>query len=344
MLKFWKLKKPAIILLILLIVCLIFWIKKCNLPVYGYYCQQEGELPSSFRSSFLHSSALKGSAFFWYQCLDDGEIIDSEETDLDMLRYLQSKGVETYAVVHNLSGGQFDRSVVEEILTSGLVSTKLISNIIRIVVEQGFTGVNLDLENIPPELRDSLSDFVARLKKKLERENKRLLIALPAKLKDDLHNQWSGAFDYRALARAADRLVLMAYEQHGAATGPGPIASLSWVEKVIKYSLEQIPAEKLILGIPVYGFLWASNNSPPQYLSYSQVKKISKKQGTKLKWDSFSKVPYLTYEDEDVVYSAWFENKKSFSYKLKLAKKYNLGGIALWRLGLEDPSLWDHLR
>jgi spore germination protein len=339
------LKKLVLIVLIILIIFVVFLVKKNSPPIYGYYCQREGELPSSFRSTFLHSSTLKGVAFFWYQCGEDGTVASAEETDLDMLKYLQSKGIETYAVVHNLHQGQFNRRIAERILTDEKIADQLIDNIVKTVAEQGYSGVNLDLENISPELRDNLSDFSARLKSKLQGENKMLFIAVPAKQWDDKNNQWSGAFDYRALARYADQLILMAYEEHGLTSGPGSIASLPWVEQVVRYALSQCSADKIILGIPVYGFLWSNRKDGlPQYLSYGQLKKLAKQKQVSIQWDGVLKTPYFTYQEGGLLFSAWFENKKSFSSKLKLAKKYKLGGIALWRLGMEDPDIWNKLK
>ncbi|HHV71808.1 MAG TPA: glycosyl hydrolase family 18 [Clostridia bacterium] len=328
------------------IIILVLWVftPRNKLAFYGYYCEEEGELASSFSSAFLHASVLQGVAFFWYQCLENGEIAVQGEVDLDMLKYLQAKGLKSYAVFHNLQEGQFNSAAVEKILKDDSVSEKLIANMVKIVLEQNFTGVNLDLENIPPELRNDLSDFVARLKSQLQAHGRQLSIAVPAKEEDDLNSRWSGAFDYAALAKQADYLVIMAYEEHGFTTVPGPIASLPWVEEVIKYSLSQVPKEKLVLGIPVYGFLWNSENKPPRYFSYSQLKKIAKEQGVKSQWDNIAKAPYFSYNEGKTTYWSWYEDKRSFSYKLGLARKYGLAGVAIWRLGMEDPNIWDRIK
>lgn len=126
--------------------------------------------------------------------------------------------------------------------------------------------------------------------------------------------------------------------------GPGPIASDRWVRDVVKYSVKNISPEKILLGIAGYGFDWEAGQRSPRYLSYVQAMDIAASRGVSVKWDNVGKVPYFNYwNDKGLEHQVWFENASSLSHKLDTVDEYKLGGIAIWRLGLEDPEMWNVL-
>src|SRR5690606_33046625 len=158
--------------------------------------------------------------------------------------------------------------------------------------------------------RNNLTAFVERAAKRMREAGLEVSIAVPSKTWDDPHNGWSGAFDYRRIGEAVDRVILMTYDEHGFVSGPGPIASSPWVENVVKYAVSQIPAEKVFVGLAGYGFDWPTHGSAaPRYISYRQAIEQSRRLGVSPKWDNRSNTPHYTYWDQhgnrrDV----WFED------------------------------------
>jgi spore germination protein len=117
---------------------------------------------------------------------------------------------------------------------------------------------------------------------------------------------------------------------------------LPWVEKVINYTLKSFHPKKVLLGIAAYGYDWSWGKG--KALQYNGIQNLIKSNKVAPKWHSVYKVPYFTYKSWGVTHQVWYENSYSTSYKADLVKKYGLKGVAVWRLGYEDPNIWSILR
>ncbi|WP_255361604.1 MULTISPECIES: glycosyl hydrolase family 18 protein [unclassified Candidatus Frackibacter] len=159
-----------------------------------------------------------------------------------------------------------------------------------------------------------------------------------------MSSNWSGAFDYQTVGNYADQVIIMGYDYHWCGGSPGPIAPIYWLEDVIKYSLLEIPKEKLILGLPTYGYDWElESNNFAQALSYSEIMKLLSKYDVDYYWDEEAATSYFKYQSVEEEHIVWFENLKSIKKKLDLIRKYELGGVVFWRLGLEDERIWTEI-
>jgi len=194
-----------------------------------------------------------------------------------------------------------------------------------------YDGVQIDFEAIPD---DSCSDYLSFLKElKTRIGEKTLSVAVPAR-----EQYAADAYNYEALSAIADRIIVMAYDEHWNKSAPGPIASAGFCEKVIAYASAHIPKEKLVMGIPLYGRLWKR----PRYsreISYAEVKAIEKQIRTIEKKD-LSGYPRLEWgkKRKNILY---FENSETITRKISLYGKYNVQGYAFWRLGEEPFDLWN---
>ena len=112
-----------------------------------------------------------------------------------------------------------------------------------------YTGIQIDFEDINPEDRDNYSSFISDVKKAIGA--KTLSVALPAKT-----STVKGAYDFSAIGSIADRIIIMAYDEHWGGNGPGPVASIAWCEKVAAYAKATVPNDRLVMGIPFYGRSW----------------------------------------------------------------------------------------
>ena len=127
-------------------------------------------------------------------------------------------------------------------------------------------GVHFHLVDIPPNLRDELTAFVAETAAALKEAGLETSIAVPAKTANGQPGSAATAYDYAALGREVDFMVITAYDQHHQGSSPGPIAGADWVEEVVQYAVSQVSPEKLVLGIPrctdTTGSHWQSKPSP----------------------------------------------------------------------------------
>jgi spore germination protein len=185
---------------------------------------------------------------------------------------------------------------------------------------------------------------VAELSAKLKPKGYQITIDVPAKTVDNPANGWSGAFDYSELAKYSDTLMLMTYDEHESHGAPGPIASVGFVEKCLQYATSVVPKEKLMLGIPFYGYDWADKGRC-KCLWYSKNSQFIQDKKIKTRWDSDSKCPWYCYKDErGQKRTAWYENARSTEAKLKLGAEFDVAGICIWSLGDEDPATWKAIR
>lgn len=302
--------------------------------VIGYYMAGS----PSYDSMVQYGQALTAIAP-WSWAIDSYGGIQANfntEQKAETLQFAGNAQLDTYALITNYFNNTFDSRVVSALLNNPIAQERAISQLSSTLKDWGMSGINLDFENVPAKDRSRLTDFVAKLSERLRSDGLTVTMAVPAKTSDNLSSDFSGAYDYAALARHVDRLVIMAYDQHWRGGAPGPVASVQWVESVIKYAIGQAPAEKIVLGIPAYGYDWARSGQG-QAVTYKQAMERAAQRGSSVRWHSEHRVPYFEYANGGQV---WFENRYSIKYKLDLIKQYNLAGMALWRLGQEDPGIW----
>ncbi|MGQ9511668.1 glycosyl hydrolase family 18 protein [Thermodesulfitimonas sp.] len=167
--------------------------------------------------------------------------------------------------------------------------------------------------------------------------------AIPAKTNDDPADEWGGAFDYAAIGRICDYIMLMTYDEHWFGGSRGPIASLPWVVSVLDFAIKFLPREKILLGIPAYGYDWSATGT--RVIPWNKVNELINQYGwSQVAWDDLACVPYLRYTDKGVAHEVWFENAYSLRIKLNLVRNYGLAGVAIWRLGFEDATFWETRR
>lgn len=210
----------------------------------------------------------------------------------------------------------------------------LISDILRLGAP--FDGVQIDFEAMRPEERSFYISFLATLKRRLG-SNKILSVALPARTgpKDD-------AFDYRAIAGAVDRVLVMAYDEHWRTGPPGPIASAAWCEKVTRFATEMISNQKLIMGLPLYGRVW-QKDSKARALKYPETLKLWEAEGKPRVRRTVDQTPFFEFNDK-VGMAVYWEDQKSLGTKLRLYQRSGLQGVGFWRMGQGPAALWSELR
>ncbi len=321
--------------------------------VQGYYTGAEGRLPSSAATLAAQGGSLTQVAPFWYQ-LDprgNGNLVAHSHAFPEEMRQLmktaRDHNVKVLALVHNLvyNNNVNGREVAHRVFASEENRRTLIEKILSVIQEHGFSGIEIDLENIYPGDRQLFNQFIKELAQALQPKKYYLSVALPARLDEKRGFSWSDSFDYATVGHYANQVVVMTYDEHGVFSDAGPIASLPWVEKVINNVLREIPPAKLMLGIPAYGFDWNQDQPVPRYISYAIAMETARRGQKTVNWDQEAQVPFFTYTDENGSrHTVYFENASSWAGKLDLVAKYKLRGVAIWRLGLEDPAGWGVLK
>ncbi len=307
--------------------------------VMGYYAESYRGDPRAMQSLTGNLGIITTVAPFSYRIDREGNI--HGQTGTDLLKTAQANGLKALAVVTNIQGTSFSREVISGMLRSKSARQKAVTGILNLLKTNGYSGVNIDFEGVPARDRLYLTAFFRELASALRPHNFLVTAALPAKTAATENSSWAGAFDFSALAPYLDWAVIMTYDQHQTNSSPGPVAALEWVERAIAYSLQHFSADSLIMGVPAYGYAW--NNRTGRALNYSGIQNLIQRHRITPKWHDRYQTPFFTYTEAGTKYEVWYENRHSTAAKLRLVDKYNLRGVAVWRLGYEDPGIWEVL-
>ena len=296
--------------------------------VLGYY--EGGANGAGYEDLRADAHLLSGIVPDWYTIWANGSI--TGQPDERVLDYARSHNLWVFALVQqNQLGGQ----VLGPLLESPVASRRAMEGMLALCEEEGYDGVNLDFEGVPPRDRAAYTSFVGQLSALLHRYGYYVTLSVPAETADEPGNSWTGAYDYKALGRAADLVMIMAYDQHYAGGTPGPIAASSWVQQVASFAAQTIPPARVVLGIPLYGYDWGSGTAAG--LSYAAFRQLALEHGQS------PSAQDLVYWQDGVEHVAYYEGLQGFEGQVEVASGYALRGIVLWRLGLEDPSIWSYL-
>jgi hypothetical protein len=198
-----------------------------------------------------------------------------------------------------------------------------------------FDGLHIDFELIPARDGASFRSFLAELRAGLG--GKLFTVALPARRRALEHD----VFDYAAIAPLADRVLVMAYDEHWSGSEPGPIASPDWCRAVAEHALRTIGPDKLIMGMPLYGRTWGSFN-PFRAFFYSGIERIRGENAVAAA-ERENGVPCFSYETA-VTVTVYYEDVWSLALKGSLYRDLGVAAVGFWSLGQEDPRVWTVFR
>lgn len=271
----------------------------------------------------------------WYEVDGNGEVREENYRE-DLVEKSREWGVKVIPLIAN-SG--FSSAVAHSILSDEKVRDRVIKSIVRIVLEKGYDGINIDFEGIDPSDRGNLTEFMRILHSEMSKHGKIVSIDVPAKT-HETYEGWSGAYDYRELSRYVDLFVIMIYDYHWSGGRPGPISPLDWFERVIGYALENVPREKIVAGIPFYGYDWPASGKG-RGVTYADAIDLATRFGAAVKFDWDSGEAYFSYTAGFERHDVWFNIAKSTELRIERALEMGVDKIAAWRIGQEDPKTWN---
>ncbi|MBN2080291.1 MAG: glycoside hydrolase [Spirochaetes bacterium] len=247
----------------------------------------------------------------------------------DLPGALKSRSVRWHLVVAEISNSLLIGTCINPSLPA---RENLLKEII--IFSGAYSGVQIDFEAVAPGDRDNFFSFLADLKARLG-PGKILSVALPARVR-----KVTGAYDYAAAAAVADRVIIMAYDQHWSTGEPGPVASLPWCRDVVAYAKSEIPGGKLIMGVPLYGRAWQEVQHSGA-IRDTHVREILSRKRPKVEVDP-EKGPSMVYT-EKVRVRAYFNTLESLTERTRLYSQEEALGVAFWRIGQGDPRLWEYI-
>lgn len=199
----------------------------------------------------------------------------------------------------------------------------------------GVDGIDIDLEDIKLPDKAVFTSFIGLVAQKTREHKLILSVTLHAKTG---HNDWSGSLgqDTKQIATLADEVRIMAYDYHTKETGPGANTPTNWLENVIAFSLQNVPKEKLIIGLPTYGYMWAKDGTFTGYQYDDFLVQAAKSPNTVARDETSGE---LIYSSSD--YIGWLSDAQAVKYKIGVIKSAGLTKVILWNLGGMDKEFFN---
>ncbi|MDR3355658.1 MAG: glycoside hydrolase [Spirochaetaceae bacterium] len=193
-----------------------------------------------------------------------------------------------------------------------------------------YDGLNVDIERVPERDTEHFLSFLSELRAGLG--GRTLSVCVPGRTRA------GGPYSYASIAGLADRVFVMAYDEHWSGGPPGPVASMNWCKAVADYGLHAIGQEKLVMGIPFYGRSWGDKST-----SRALVHRTTESQKREYGAQDFHRVngiPTFTY-DVTVKVTVYYEDEYSLAARMRMYRGQGVQKIGFWRLGQEAPGVWN---
>lgn len=268
---------------------------------------------------------------FSYKLTPTAELVSPDDSDL--IFRAQRSAVMPIMVVTNIFDKGFSTEVLSVILASEELQERLIGNILSELTGKNYYGVNMDIEYIAPDDRDRYNAFLERLAERLHNEGFIVMSALAPKISADQLGVLYEAHDYAEQGRIVDYVIIMTYEWGYTYGPPLAVSPINEVRRVLDYAVTEIPPEKILMGMPNYGYDWTlpfMRGTPAQSVSLTQAVDLALRYGVEIQFDEQAQTPYFYYTDNGTQHVVWFDDPRSIDSKLQLIDDYKLAGASWW--------------
>jgi spore germination protein YaaH len=298
--------------------------------------------PDSFASLQQHAHLITHLSPTWYTM--GGDLSIASEAWESVIGLAAQHGIRLHPLIRNQD---FDPHVAHEILKSSERRREAAERIAQLVLDYDFGGINVDFEGPFGSNRKELSDLIARVSARLRPAGKWVSVDVVAQIRpgsayQHKRDRWAEPYDYAALGHVGDIVVIMGYDY--AYEKPGPISPLWWLRQVLTFASSQIPASKLVMGLPFYGRHWTVKGKHVLHfrgLHQAEALDLLARSHAQLQRPAHDATPRFSWHDGEGEHIVHFEDEQSLAAKLKVVRAAGVAGVALWRLGEEQPSQWD---
>lgn len=297
---------------------------------------QYGQTTAQYEQTILGSN-INTLSPRWYFISASGTLTDN--TDKTLLTWADKQTKKVWAMVGNRS----DQEATHTMLSSATARGKTVDALTKAVKQYGLDGLNIDFENVAAADRTSMTTFITELSTKLHAID----AVVAVNVSPDLGTDWTDAFDYSALGKQADYIVMMGYDEHWGGSAAGSVSSLTFVQNAVTKLLKVVSSSKVILAIPFYNRDWIMNSDgstqSSTIINLSQQNALIQTYKIRPVWNSTVGQYTVSYKNSGLQHRIWVEDGRSVSLKYKLAVDKDLAGLAYWYIGGESTDIWDSL-
>jgi spore germination protein YaaH len=280
------------------------------------------------------------SAPTWFDLIVEGDGNIENLGDKGYTEAAHAGGYMVWATITNSFSTKGSTAFTTKTFNNSALLNKSVAQYIFYSCLYDVDGINIDYEDVADGDAAGLVAFTALLRNYTERQG--LVLSIDTLIP----RPWTIEYDRAALSKYVDYLAVMTYDEHySSSPAAGSVASLPWVESAVKDILKDVPASKLLLGVPLYTRIWTVDGagkiiSNPA-AKMPEVRSLLESKGLTPVWLDREKQYYAEYPDGANTARIWIEDSRSIANRLNLVSKYNLAGAACWQLRQGEDQIWD---
>lgn len=276
-------------------------------------------------------------AVFSYGFTREGEVIYPPLDDTFMIEAAYDfRALPILTLTPFDESGQFSNELISAVINNPEAVETLINNLIQVMNEKQFAGIDIDFEYIKAEDRETFVQFVARVTERMHEQGYTVSVDLAPKTSADQPGLLYEGKDYRAIGQIADSVLVMTYEWGYTYGPPMAVAPINKVRQVLDYAVTEILPERINMGIPNYGYDWPlpyeRGVTRATTIGNIEAVQIAIENGSQILFDELSQSPYFRYVKGGIEHEVWFEDPRSIRAKMELIYEYGLRGISYWQI------------
>ncbi len=244
-------------------------------------------------------------------------------------------GLEVWALIDNFTNPDVE---TYEVLSYTSKRAYLIQGLVDAALEYDLDGINIDFEGLTQDAGEHFIQFIRELSVECRKNGLVLSVDnyVPRGFNDHYERGEQGVF--------ADYVIIMGYDEHyNGSQEAGSVASIGFVEEGIRKTVNEVPPEKVINAVPFYTRIWKSEgaNLTSEAVGMELAEQFVDNHNIEVRWDEVTCQNYGEVQEGGIFYQVWLEDEQSIEAKLNIMQKYNIAGVAAWKLGFEKASIWD---
>lgn len=240
------------------------------------------------------------------------------------------KAPRLWLMVQNALLGTWDGAGAAALLRDPAANDRFLDALGAQLLNDGARGAVVDFENLPADAQPDLVSFLAKAHARFRQRGWTLAVAAPVS---------DPAWNLSLIGASADAVILMAYDEHWQTGTPGPIASTSWFQAIVRKAVGQLPRGRAIVALASYAYDWPAHG-PAAILSVEQARAVAARHAVQPIRDTVSGATHFSYDLNDEAHQVWIADASTVAAQAALAHGLGVDRIALWRLGTEDDRLW----
>lgn len=267
----------------------------------------------------------------WYYIQDTAGNIGNIAS-ADYVAQAHERGLKVWGLIDNFTAEVSTTETLSQLSSR----QNIIQQLMQSAAAVGLDGINVDFETLSEDAGPHFLEFLRELSIECHKNN--LVLSVDNPVPED----FTSHYDRKEQGAVVDYIIIMGYDEHYVGSDAGSVASLPWVEKGIQDTIAEVSAGRTILAIPFYTRLWKTTGGAltSEAIGMNEAQNVLAENGVEAVWDGSVGQNYVTFEKEDSTYQMWLEDAQSIAEKVKLISNYQLAGVAQWKLGFENSSIW----